>query len=71
LHDFRQLLKIDAERECIRLWRELPRQQRATAEQATTFAKALFEQVSFPTSGDRYAFIRGWLLRDLQLRGGL
>ena len=65
------MLKLDAERECIRLWSELPREQRAAVEQATAFAKTVLARVPFPTSCDRYNFIRGWLVRDLQLRGGL
>ena len=65
------MLKADAERECIRRWRELPRGERSTLEQAAAFATLLVGEVSFPTSGDRAHFIRGWLQRDLQLRGGL
>jgi uncharacterized protein YozE (UPF0346 family) len=65
------LSKLDAERECIRRWRALPREQRSTNEQAGSFAASLFEEIIFPTSGDRYHFIRGWIQRDLQLRGGL
>jgi len=65
------MLKADAERECIRRWRALPREQRSTLDQAAAFATSLVGEVDFPTSGDRAHFIRGWLLRDLQLRGGL
>jgi len=63
--------KAEAERECIRRWRELPRSERQTNDQAAAFATSLLEDVVFPTSADRYTFIRGWLQRDLQLRGGL
>jgi hypothetical protein len=65
------LSKPEAERECIRRWRELPRGQRSTLEQAAEFAVLLMDEVTFATSGDRYHFIRGWLQRDLQLRGKL
>lgn len=63
--------KAEAERECIRRWRELPRDQRQTDSQAAAFATLLMDEMVFPTSADRYSFIRGWLQRDLQLRGGL
>jgi hypothetical protein len=65
------MTKPEAERECIRRWRELPRPQRATLDQAAAFADSLLAEIDFPTSGDRAHFIRGWLQRDLQLRGGL
>ena len=65
------MLKAEAEREAIRRWRELPRGQRATNEQADAFALLLMAELIFTTSGDRYHFIRGWLQRDLLLRGGL
>ena len=67
----RLMLKIDAERECVRRWRALPKEQRLNAEQASAFATTLMDEIDFPTSGDRYHFIRGWLQRDLQLRGTL
>jgi hypothetical protein len=65
------MLKAEAERESIRRWRELPRDRRSTAGQAAAFARSLMDEIDFPTSGDRYHFIRGWLERDLQLRGTL
>jgi hypothetical protein len=65
------VLKTEAEQECIRRWRALPRNERTTNDQAATFAKSLMSEVTFATSGDRYHFIRGWLQRDLQLRGTL
>jgi hypothetical protein len=65
------MLKADAERECIRRWRELPRHERATRDQAAAFAASLMPEIIFTTSGDRYHFIQGWLQRDLQLRGTL
>jgi hypothetical protein len=65
------MLKSEAERECIRRWRELPRAERATNSQAAAFAASLVDEMIFVTSGDRYRFIRGWLERDLELRGGL
>lgn len=65
------MLKVEAERECIRRWRELPKAQRSTSEHAASFARQLLDEVTFATSGDRYSFIRGWLQRDLLLRGGL
>lgn len=65
------MLKAEAEIECIRRWRSLPKRERATNDHAASFATLLLNDVDFPTSGDRYAFIRGWLQRDLTLRGGL
>lgn len=65
------MLKMAAERECIRRWRELPRQERSSNDQAASFATLLMDDIDFPTSGDRHSFIRGWLQRDLLLRGGL
>lgn len=65
------MLKTEAERECIRRWRDLPRQDRSTNDQATLFATRLMDDIDFPTSGDKQLFIRGWLQRDLLLRGGL
>jgi hypothetical protein len=65
------MTKSEAERECIRRWRDLPRAERATLDQAAVFAASLMAEMDFPTSGDRGHFIRGWLQRDLQLRGGL
>ena len=65
------MTKGEAETECIRRWRALPRPERATLDQATVFADSLLAEMVFPTSRDRALFIRGWLQRDLQLRGGL
>ena len=65
------LSKSEAERECVRRWRELPRSERSTPAQADSFATLLLEQIDFATSGDRAHFIRAWLQRDLQLRGRL
>jgi hypothetical protein len=65
------MAKMEAERECIRRWRELPKPERSTADQASHFATRLLEDISFATSGDQHSFIRGWLQRDLLLRGGL
>lgn len=63
--------KDEAERECIRRWRDLPRSERSSLAQANAFANLLVAELTFPTSGDRGRFIRGWLQRDLELRGGL
>jgi hypothetical protein len=65
------MTKSEAEIECIRRWRDLPRPERATLDQATAFATSLVAEMDFSTSGDRAHFIRGWLQRDLQLRGRL
>jgi hypothetical protein len=65
------MLKTEAERECIRRWRDLPRHERSTNDQAAQFATRLMDDIDFATSGDRHSFIRGWLQRDLLLRGGL
>jgi hypothetical protein len=65
------MLKAEAERECIRRWRDLPRSERATNDQAAAFATTLLADIDFTTTADRLSFIRGWLQRDLLLRGGL
>jgi hypothetical protein len=65
------MLKADAERECIRRWRDLPKGLRSTQGQAASFARVLMDDIDFDTSGDRYTFISRWLQRDLLLRGGL
>lgn len=65
------MTKIEAEREAIRRWRELPRHERKTNEQAAAFAATLVEDLPFETSADRYTFLKGWLQKDLLLRGGL
>ena len=65
------MLKTEAERECIRRWRDLPRQERSTNDPAASFAARLMEDIDFPTGSDRLSFIRGWLQRDLVMRGGL
>ena len=65
------MTKGEAEIECIRRWRELPKPERTTLDQAAAFAAALLPEVDFSTSGNRAHLIRGWLQRDLQLRGGL
>jgi hypothetical protein len=65
------MLKAEAERECIRRWRDLPRAERATNDQAAAFAATLLADIDFTTTADRLSFIRGWLQRDLLLRGGL
>jgi hypothetical protein len=67
----RTLTKSEAERECVRLWRELPRTERASSAQAEAFAAVLLADIDFPTSSNRYHFIRGWLQNDLRLRGTL
>jgi hypothetical protein len=64
------MLKTEAERECVRRWRDLPKQDRSTSDQAALFATLLMDDVDFPTSGNRQSFIRSWLQRDLLLRGG-
>ena len=65
------MLKSEAEQEAIRRWRELPRHERKTPDQAAAFAHTLMADIEFETSADRYAFIKRWLQRDLSVRGGL
>jgi hypothetical protein len=65
------MLKIDAEREAIRRWRELPRAERKTDEQAAAFAMKIKDEIPFESSRDPYQVVKGWLRRDLELRGGL
>jgi len=65
------MLKAEAEREAIRRWRELPRHERKTDEQAAAFARIILDDLDFETSADRYQFVKRWLQKDLAVRGGL
>jgi hypothetical protein len=61
------MLKADAERECIRRRRDLPKGLRSTQGQATSFAGVLMDDVGFETSGATPSSAE----RDLLLSGGL
>ncbi len=65
------MLKTEAEREAIRLWRDLPKHERKSNEQAAAFALKIKDDIPFETSADHYQIIKNWLQRDLALRGGL
>ncbi len=65
------MLKADAEREAIRRWRELPKQERKSNDQAASFAMKILADIEFTTSANRYEMIKRWLQKDLALRGGL
>ncbi len=57
------MLQADAKREALRLWRELPEQERRTDQQAAEFAMKLHNSgnLRFQCSGDPYQRIKGWL----------
>jgi hypothetical protein len=52
----------DARRTIIREWMSLPRDKRATEEQAAAFATKAIEKHAFPCSGDRRQRVMAWLL---------
>jgi hypothetical protein len=52
----------DARRAIIREWMSLPRDKRATEEQATAFAMKVIEKHEFRGSGDRQQRVMAWLL---------
>src|ERR1700753_3893844 len=54
-----------AEREAIRLWRNLPLQERLTRSQASAFAAMIAPTLDFEASERRTRLIEGWLVRDL------
>ena len=58
--------KNDAETEAVRLWRELPKQNRSDHEHAIAFAELIAKRLPFETVGDHDKIVAAWLLRDLQ-----
>ena len=62
----------DAEREIIREWRALPKEQRQTEAQAAAFAMAIAHKYKFRGgTADPYQTINAWLRRDMSLTRGL
>lgn len=54
-----------AEKEAIRLWRNLPVQDRLTRQQAVAFAAMIAPTLDFDEPARRIRLIEGWLIRDL------
>jgi hypothetical protein len=57
--------KAAAEREAIRLWRNLPVQDRLTRQQAVAFAAMIAPTLEFDEPARRTRLIEGWLIKDL------
>ena len=57
--------KSAAEREAIRLWRNLPLQERLSPQQAIAFAAMVAPTLDFDEPHKRSKQIEGWLLKDL------
>ncbi|HVY50519.1 MAG TPA: hypothetical protein VHA07_03065 [Devosia sp.] len=57
--------KATAEREAIRLWRNLPVQDRLTRQQAVAFAAMIAPTLEFDEPARRTRLIEGWLIKDL------
>ena len=58
--------KADAEKEALRLWHELPEQNRSDADHAIAFAELIAKRLPFHTVGNHDRIVAAWLLRDLQ-----
>lgn len=54
-----------AEREALRLWRNLPLQERLTREQAIAFSVMISPTLEFDVLDRRTRVIEGWLVRDI------
>ena len=54
-----------AEREALRLWRNLPLQERLTREQAIAFSVMIAPTLEFDALDRRTRVIEGWLVRDI------
>ena len=54
-----------AEREALRLWRNLPLQERLTREQAIAFSVMIAPTLEFDVLDRRTRVIEGWLVRDI------
>ncbi len=52
-------------------WHRLPLEERSTESQAAEFALKVFSKYDFRCAGDPYQTVKGWLLRDQNLRGGV
>jgi hypothetical protein len=57
--------KAAAEREALRLWRNLPLQERLTREQAIAFSVMIAPTLEFDVLDRRTRTIEGWLVRDI------
>lgn len=57
--------KAAAEREAVRLWRNLPVQDRLTRAQAVAFAAMIAPTLEFEEPAKRTRLIEGWLIKDL------
>lgn len=61
--------KKEAEIEAVRLWRELPKQNRSDHDHAAAFAELIARKLPFETLGDHDKIVAAWLHRDLQRSG--
>jgi len=59
------MMKDDARKEVLRLWRTLPVAERRSFAQARTFAIKIDPTIEFRTMGDKLKVITAWLHRDL------
>jgi hypothetical protein len=57
--------RATAEKEAIRLWRNLPVQDRLTRQQAVAFAAMIAPTLEFDEPARRTRLIEGWLIKDL------
>ena len=57
--------KAAAEKEALRLWRELPKQNRSDQAHAIAFAELIAKRLPFETLGDHDNIVAAWLLQDL------
>lgn len=59
------MIKDDARKEVLRLWRSLPVAERQTFAQAEAFAVQLQSQIEFESLGGKLKVTTAWLQRDL------
>lgn len=59
------MMKEDARREALRLWRNLAVPQRQTFGQAQAFASTIEPGLDFLTMGDKLKVVTAWLQKDL------
>ena len=58
--------KAEAEQEALRLWHELPEENRSDQEHAIAFAELIAKRLPFRTVANHDKIVAAWLLRDLQ-----
>lgn len=62
------MTKEEARREVVRRWRALPQDHPQTHESLSQFARAIAQEISFDTLGDRVRIIEAWLVKDVEHR---